>query len=145
MENVDGSLEYYAVRSVVEERINQPAILLEWNVVGKLHAINAKKVDPPQDRENSLTGSKVYFYSIADFLENVKGVFDNTFSKDVYEKLGVSRKEDDFSKPLRFSLAPADKATTKGAQQKQRAKADPRGALCVYFPFPSISKNLRNS
>lgn len=36
-------IKYYAVRSVVEARKNQGAILTEANVMGKLHAINAKK------------------------------------------------------------------------------------------------------
>ena len=96
----------------------------------------SKKVDPPQDRENSLTGSKAYVYSIADFLENVKGVFDNTFSKDVYEKLGMSRKDDDFSKPLHFSLAPSsDKVViSKGEREKQRAQYQSnRGAIMCHF------------
>ena len=70
----------------------------------------AKKVDQPKVRTDvkkhqSPYSSKVYAYSIADFLENVKGVFDNTFSRDVYEKLGMTRREDDFSKPLHFSIS----------------------------------------
>ena len=39
-----GKFEYYAVRSVIEERINQPAILSEYNILSKLHVINAKEI-----------------------------------------------------------------------------------------------------
>ena len=43
LENSNGQIEYYAVRSVIEERVNQNPILSEAKIVGKLHAINAKK------------------------------------------------------------------------------------------------------
>ena len=50
----------------------------------------------------ALAHSKVYAYNIADFLEDVKGVFDDTFSDDVYKTLGVKRKENNFSGNLKF-------------------------------------------
>ena len=34
MENQDGSIEYYAVRSMVQERVNQNPILVESNILG---------------------------------------------------------------------------------------------------------------
>ena len=43
LENANGNVEYYAVRSVVESRKNQDAILVGANILGKLHAVNAKK------------------------------------------------------------------------------------------------------
>ncbi|MBQ9760148.1 MAG: hypothetical protein IJW16_02235 [Clostridia bacterium] len=131
LKNADGSLEYYAVRSVIEERIGQDSILAEWNIVGKLHGSLAKKIGSPKVRTDvkkhqSPYSSEAYVYSIADFLENVKGVFDNTFSKDVYEKLGVSRKDDDFSKPLHFSLAPSsDKVVISKGERETWLKDHP--------------------
>ncbi len=43
MEDAQGKLEYYAVRSMILERKNQNPILVEANVIGKLYAVNAKK------------------------------------------------------------------------------------------------------
>lgn len=43
LESSNGTIEYCVVRSVVEARKNQGAILTEANVIGKLHAMNAKK------------------------------------------------------------------------------------------------------
>lgn len=47
MENAGGIVEYYVVRSMVEARKNQGAILTEANIIGKLHAINAKNRGAP--------------------------------------------------------------------------------------------------
>jgi hypothetical protein len=113
LEDDNGVLEYYAVRSMVQERKNQNPILVETNVLGKLTSVNAKKIDSPtvQDDENivALADGKAYAYKIADLLNDVKNIFDNTFSEDVYHHFGMARKEDDFSKNLLFSerdLAP---------------------------------------
>lgn len=108
MEDSNGSVEYYAVRSVVESRKNQGAILTEANIIGKLHAINAKKIGKPhaQVGTNStvaLTHSSLFGYSVADLLNDVKGDFDDTFSDDVYKHFGMTRKVSDFSKNLKFS------------------------------------------
>lgn len=107
LENKDGNIEYYAVRSVIEERKNQNPILAEAKIYGKLHGVNAKKIGEPPARgiedDVALTGSSAYVYNIAQFLEDVKSVFDDTFSKDVYSKLGMERKEGDFSDYLQFS------------------------------------------
>ena len=43
LEDSNRDLEFYAVRSVIEERINQDPILTEAEILGRLHAINAKK------------------------------------------------------------------------------------------------------
>lgn len=107
LENDDGTKDYCAVRTVIEERINQNPVLAEMNVLGKLHAANAKKISPPNARGGNavaLTHGGTYTYSIADFLQNVKGVFDDTFSLDVYQRLGVPRAVNDFSKNMRFAL-----------------------------------------
>lgn len=78
-------VEYYAVRSVIEERTNQNPILAEYEIVGKLHALNAKKVGlaTVSVAQKGVAGAAVpnYFsYSIPQFLDDVKGVFDDTFS-----------------------------------------------------------------
>ena len=45
----------------------------------------------------------VYFdYSIAHLLEDVKGVFTDTFSEDVYDRLGTKREGTDFSENLQY-------------------------------------------
>ncbi|MBQ9116120.1 MAG: hypothetical protein IJY04_03765, partial [Clostridia bacterium] len=77
IEQADKSIEYYAVRSVIEERINQNPILVEASVFGKLYSVNAKKVGPPDARDVknnvALTHSAAYKYSIAHFLEKCQG------------------------------------------------------------------------
>ncbi len=102
----NGDIEYCAVRTVIEERINQDPILVEAEILGKLHAINAKKIGTPsvQTTENgdALTGSVAYTYNVAQFLEDVKTEFNDTFSEDVYQKLGMQRFNNDFSKNLLF-------------------------------------------
>ncbi len=111
MEDANGNVAYYAVRTVIEERINQNAILVDLNILGNLYAVNAKKVGPsgPWGVTNATlpSGSKMtYTYSVAHFLDDVKGVFDDTFSLDVYQRLGVQRNEgkpDRFAKDLLYS------------------------------------------
>ena len=133
VEDSAGNIEYYAVRSVVEERENGIPSFVEAKILGKLHAMNAKKIDSPNlwGAKNSVARrhGDVYTYSIAQFLQDVKGVFDDTFSVDVYNNLGVTRKNNDFSKNLRFSkdIEPtlaedSDKVTiSKGQAQKLAA------------------------
>lgn len=43
MQDANGTWSVYAVRSVVEERINQDPILAEFNVLGKLYSAKVKK------------------------------------------------------------------------------------------------------
>jgi len=43
IEQTNGSIEYYAVRSIIEERTGQGAILTDFDIMGKLYALNAKK------------------------------------------------------------------------------------------------------
>ena len=43
VKNGAGKTDYYAVRSVIEERKNRNPILVEMEILGKLHAVNAKK------------------------------------------------------------------------------------------------------
>jgi hypothetical protein len=105
IENESGVIEYYAVRSVIEERRNLDPLLVEAEILEKLHAVNAKKIDPSNlktDKESSVRGhGEAYFgYSIAHLLKDVKGVFTDTFSKDVYNQLGTKRKDTDFSENL---------------------------------------------
>ena len=126
LESDKGDIEYYAVRSMVEERVNQNPVLIEANVLGKLYAVNAKKIDSPnaQVAKNSvaLTHGRVYTYSIAQFLQDVKGVFDDTFSVDVYKQLGAVRKSNDFSKNLRFSKDITPKVAEESGIEKSIGK-----------------------
>ena len=75
-EDTNGTIEYYAVRLVVEERINQPPILAEAKVISKLHAANAKKIGSPTTKgirktNNPRVSGETYAYSIADFRKKV--------------------------------------------------------------------------
>ncbi len=107
LEDANGNIEYYAVRSVIEERVNQNPILAEAKILGKLYAINAKKIGTPnaQVTKNgvALTYDVAYKYNVAQFLEDVKMEFDDTFSNDVYQRLGMTRNENEFSENLLFS------------------------------------------
>lgn len=112
IENVAGDTEYYAVRSVIEERRNLDPILVETEILGKLHAVNAKKIDPSNheitEKNVIRRHGAVYFdYSIAHLLEDVKGVFQDTFSNDVYERLETERENNEFSRNLLYQ----DRAT----------------------------------
>jgi hypothetical protein len=104
IENSNGNIEYYAVRSVIEARKNLDPILVEAKVIGKLHAVNAKKIDSPNLKvaTNSVARGHggAYAYSIAQFLDDVKGVFTDTFSDDVYKQLGTTREKTPFSDNL---------------------------------------------
>ena len=107
IENDVGIIEYYAVRSVIEERNNLNPILVEAEILGKLHAVNAKKIDSSNheitDKNVTRRHGDVYFdYSIAHLLEDVKGVFTDTFSEDVYERFGDERTDTEFSKNLQY-------------------------------------------
>lgn len=85
MENQQGGTDYYAVRYVVDERSNQDHILVAASVLSKLYAINAKKVSGAnaQTAYRVLTPATSHFsYNIADLLNDVKGVFRDTFSKE---------------------------------------------------------------
>ncbi len=107
LEDNSGNIEYYAVRSVIEERVNQNPILAEAEILGRLYAINAKKVGTPNARVTkngvALTYDVAYTYNIAQFLEDVKIDFDDTFSEDVYRNLGMTRKVNKFSQNLLYS------------------------------------------
>ena len=109
----DGSIDYYVVRFLVEERVNQNPILVESNILGKLYAANAKKIAPSHaqvvnNNNVALATKRLFEYSIAHLVDDVKGEFNNTFSKDVYTNLGTARVEDEFSANLSYSYTPAD-------------------------------------
>ena len=56
---------------------------------------------------------EVYFnYSVAHLLEAVQGVFEDTFSEDVYNRLSTKRKENDFSKNLLYQDRDPDASYT---------------------------------
>jgi len=118
LESSNGATEYCVVRSVVEARKNQGAILTEANVIGKLHAINAKKIGKPRvqagtNSTNALAGSSLFAYSVADLLNDVKYEFDDTFSNDVYKHFGMTRKGNEFSKFLKFSDRDTDSVSNR--------------------------------
>jgi hypothetical protein len=109
MEDPNGNTEYYAVRIVVEERVDHEAFLVNLDILGNLYAANAKKVG--RQGHQGITQLNVpsgtattYAYNIAHFLNDVKGVFKNTFSNDVYQTLGVQREQDDFANDLLYSV-----------------------------------------
>ena len=108
LEDSIGNKEYYAVRSMVQERTNRNPLLVEVNILGTLTSTNAKKIGSPAvqvgKKTKTLAGGRTYFaYSIAHFLQDVKGVFDDTFSNDVYMHLGTQRTTNDFSANLLYS------------------------------------------
>lgn len=118
MESANGTIEYYAVRSVVEARKNQGAILTEANVIGKLHAMNAKKIGKPHAQvggnNTALTSSSLFAYSVADLLNDVKTDFADTFSNDVYKHFGMKREYNEyFSKHLLFSDRDSDSVSNR--------------------------------
>lgn len=118
MESANGTIEYYAVRSVVEARKNQGAILTEANVIGKLHAMNAKKIGKPHAQaggnSTALTSSSLFGYNVADLLNDVKNDFADTFSDDVYKHFGMTREYNErFSKYLLFSERTEDSVSNR--------------------------------
>ena len=115
MEDVHGNIEYYAVRTVVEERAGHEPVLVDLDIIGNLYAAKAKKVGRQGHRGitevNVPSGTATtYAYNIAHFLDDVKGVFDNSFSNDVYQTLGVQRNQDDFAQNLMYSVEDTETA-----------------------------------
>ena len=106
LENADGSVDYYGVRIEIEERVNRDPILVGVNVLGRLKGVNAKKISSPHAQVTDSAGVALatgsFAYNIADLLKDVKKDFDDTFSVDVYRKLKISRKKNDFSENLLF-------------------------------------------
>ena len=117
MEAPNGKVEYYAVRSVVESRKNQGAILTEANVIGKLHAMNTKKIGKPHAQVSgngtALASSSLFGYSVADLLNDVKNEFDDTFSNDVYKHFGMTRRSNKFSDNLKYSDRDSDSVSNR--------------------------------
>ena len=118
MDFLNENLEYYAVRSMIEQRSNTNPIFVEANVLGKLYATNAKKIGSPTGQGDinnnvALASGKTYVYSIADFLQDVKGVFDDTFSNDVYAHFNMQRHANDFSANLMYSDRDYDAPTNR--------------------------------
>lgn len=108
LKDIDGNTSYYAVRTVIEEKTNRSAVLTEYNILGFLHAVNAKKISPFKGRDtknsSALTTGDLFKYSIADLLNDVKSEFDDTFSEDVYTHLNMKRRQTEhFSDHLQYS------------------------------------------
>ena len=105
-DSANGTIEYYAVRSVVEARKNQGAIFTEANVLGRLYGVNANKISSPHAQATDSAGVALttgsFAYNVADLLKDVKHEFNNTFSLDVYQKLKMTRHKDKFSNNLLF-------------------------------------------
>ena len=92
---------------VVQARKKGGAVLQEANVLGLLNAVNAKKIDLPNpqvgsERTVALLSGGQFEYSIAHLLNDVKSVFPDTFSKDVYNHFNMQRKENKTLSPLKF-------------------------------------------
>ena len=107
MDDTQGGDGYYAVRLVVQDRKKGGAVLQEANVLGLLNAVNAKKIDLPNpqvgsERTVALLSGGQFEYSIAHLLNDVKSVFPDTFSKDVYNHFNMQRKENKTLSPLKF-------------------------------------------
>ena len=76
---------------------------------GQIIRIKCKKIDTIYGQvtiKNSVALPKyrVYRHKISDFLHDVQERYNDTFSNDVYEKLGMERSKNDFSKKLLYSL-----------------------------------------
>ncbi len=112
MINDTGNIELYAVRSVVEMGKNKTPVLVEYGVIGSLHASNAKKTDVRKDWVSKGTESRTHRtsvdISISQLLDSVKGVFDDTLSNDVYEHFGMTRRKGGFADGLNYSLKDND-------------------------------------
>ena len=127
LEDASGNVEYYAVRSVVESRKNQGAILTEANILGKLHAVNAKKIGKPNAKVGAINtvaraNSSLFEYSVSDLLNDVKLNFDDTFSNDVYSHFGITRTTNEFSKYLLKSDRDPDAGKMNRILQNQNAE-----------------------
>ena len=139
-----GKCEYYAVRIVVEHnsaarRYN----LIDYGVVGQLHAVNAKKMQPSQGSGSTVNGttasasSVASKYSVADLITDVKTEFGDTFSAGAYQKAGLTRKNTDFSQNLMYALRDGTPETTvrefiAEAGDAVAATAEERNALKIY-------------
>ena len=109
MDDPQGGIGYYAVRLVVQDRKKGGAVLQEANVLGLLNAVNAKKIDLPNpqvgsERTVALLSGGQFEYSIAHLLDDVKSIFPDTFSKDVYNHFNMQRKDSKTLSPLRYQL-----------------------------------------
>ena len=86
----------YAVRLMVEDRVNQDPVLTEAKVLGFLHAANAKKIPASKVKgSNQIAAPRAsqakIFYNVADFITDVKDIYNDVFSKDVYSQFGQNR------------------------------------------------------
>ena len=133
---------------MIEERKNRDPILVEAEVIGKLHAVNAKKIGTPHARvaQNSvaLTRSVTYTYNVAQFLEDVKSEFDDTFSNDVYNKLSMMRRVNKFSKDLLYSKqnAESDSEIVKKAEEISLADVSVPPAITLSEEFQAKCDEL---
>lgn len=136
MEDVNGNVEYYAVRSVIEERVNQDPVLTEMEITGNLYAVNAKKVATGNARgvknNVALTHPRGYSYSIAHFLDDVKGVFQDTFSVDVYNTLNTVRSAKGLSQDLMYSVEDSDTEAEPDVTEDADADEALEGELIPY-------------
>lgn len=101
--------EYYAVRMVVEHNTDsRTGELLKYDVIGQLHATNTKRMHRPLtlvSRDNTVFPhrSVASAYSVADLIAHVKKEFDDTFAEGVYKRIGMKRRDSDFSQYLQYS------------------------------------------
>ena len=108
--NANGDL--FVVRSIVNQFDNELASM------DVLYAINAKKIGLPHvqatvKNSNALAYSKAYQYNIADFIQDVNQIFDDTFSLDVYKHFNTKRRSNDFSQNLLYQDRDTDSMSTR--------------------------------
>jgi hypothetical protein len=144
MEDANGKIDFYAVRSVVESRKNVGAILTEANVIGKLHAMNAKKIGTPHAQvsgnNTALTRSSLFRYSVADMLNDVKTDFNDTFSDDVYAHFGMQRRSNEFSDYLKYSTR--DQAAQKIQQALEKENAQLKEDVAYLKELIALQKTV---
>ena len=88
---------------------------------------NAKKISLPTGRgmakrNVALPSGETYLYNIADFLQDVKGIFDDTFSLDVHKHLGTGRNSNTFSQNL-HQLRDTDRQAQQGKASTRRSRS----------------------
>ena len=107
---------------VIQERTDHESVLTDLDILGNLYAAKTKKVGPQGlqgiTKVKSPSGTAAaYTCNIAHFLNDVKGVFKNTFSNDVYQTLGIQREQDDFANGLMYSIDDSDTAYLAAAER----------------------------
>lgn len=155
----------YAVRSVVSKLTNNVTSV----DVYQLYAVKGKKTDTPNSalkrgaavtEQGSLISSGYPTISVADFLSAVKDIptINEVFSKDVAQKLGVTRFQGTLSQNIRYALPEDGKKKKKyhmshgqlradvanKTRKKAYSKADARSTLEGFTGADLLTKKAQN-